>query len=260
MLVHLLDGQVEDLPEIHFGKLASHLLGEDPRGHRRTVDYLELEQLIDEDDHHLLVGRPELENVVQYTDLGLLRLGQGPEHRMELGDGGKAVRERLGAEIEQCLDKDIDLQSIKGAIGHLLAAIPAAGYLLQDVDDLLGQALLPDGHHQLMGHRGSGQVGCNKKWGNDSDNFFGRVARGYISRCLGVSRVGCLPLLELISVSEVSGSRSSENRSNCRPYCSKLGDTFVAIRISLLLLCDSWRGTKRHHHHHHHHHSGVVRC
>lgn len=55
MFVHLLDGQVKNLPQIHFGKLAGHLLGEYPGGHRRAIDYLQLEQFIDQHHHHLLM-------------------------------------------------------------------------------------------------------------------------------------------------------------------------------------------------------------
>lgn len=78
---------------------------------------------------------------------------------MEFGYGRKAVRKRFRAQIQQRLDENIDLQSIEAAVGHLLAAISAIRYILQYVDHLLGRALLPDGHHQLMGHRCSRQVG-----------------------------------------------------------------------------------------------------
>lgn len=83
VLVHLLDGQMQYFPEIHFCEFAGHFLGEYPRGHRRAVDYLQLEQLIDQHHHHLLVRRPELKYVMQYTDLGLLRFGKCSEYRMK---------------------------------------------------------------------------------------------------------------------------------------------------------------------------------
>jgi len=160
MLVHLLDRQVENLPEIHLGELPGHLLREYPSGHRRTVDDLQLEQFVDQNNHHLLVRGPQLVDVVQDADLCLLRFGQGAEYRMELGNGREAVRERLRAQIQQRLDEYIDFQGIKAAVGHLLAAVAAARDVLQDVDHLLGRAFLPDGHHQLMGHRGTRQTCC----------------------------------------------------------------------------------------------------
>lgn len=59
------------------------------------------------------------------------------------------MRERLRAQIEQRLHKDIDFECIEAAIGHLFAAVAGVGYLLQYVDHLLGCALLPDGADQL---------------------------------------------------------------------------------------------------------------
>ena len=70
------DGEMEHLPDVELGELWHHLLGEEPVGHGRALDDLRLEELVDQHDHHLLVGLPHVEDAPQHRDLGLFLLAQ----------------------------------------------------------------------------------------------------------------------------------------------------------------------------------------
>lgn len=76
MLVHLLDGQMQHLPQVQLGEFSGHLLGEDPRGNGGAVHDLRLQHFVYEDYHHLLVRVPQLKHVAQDADLGFLRFCQ----------------------------------------------------------------------------------------------------------------------------------------------------------------------------------------
>lgn len=97
MPVHLLNGQMQDLPQVHLGELPRHLLGKYPIGDGGTLDYLSLEHLVHQHDHHLLLVVPQLEHVPHDADLSLLGLGQYLKHVVELGDGGEAMGEAFRA-------------------------------------------------------------------------------------------------------------------------------------------------------------------
>lgn len=79
---------------------------------------------------------------------------------VELADGGERVRETLGAQVEQRLHEHVDLEGVEGALALHLGVLPGVGQVHQDVQHLLGRALLPHGHHHLMGRRRAGQRRC----------------------------------------------------------------------------------------------------
>lgn len=81
---------------------------------------------------------------------------------MELGDGGKGVGKALRAQIQQRLHEHVDLERIEGRLDHIvLGSLARVRQILQLVQHVLRGALLPNGHHQLVGGRRSRQ-GCWK--------------------------------------------------------------------------------------------------
>lgn len=58
VFVHFLDGQVQYFPQIQFGEIAVHLLGEDPCGDSRTFNDLRFKQFVNQHTHHLLMCAP----------------------------------------------------------------------------------------------------------------------------------------------------------------------------------------------------------
>lgn len=79
---------------------------------------------------------------------------------MELGDGGKGVGKALRAQIQQRLHEHVDLERIEGRLDHIvLGSLARVRQILQLVQHVLRGALLPNGHHQLVGGRRSRQ-GC----------------------------------------------------------------------------------------------------
>ena len=77
LLAHAAHGRVQDLPHVELGQLGLHLVREDPVDHRRALDYLRLQHLVDHDHHHLVFIRVSIlcNNVLfifKYSKLGFL--------------------------------------------------------------------------------------------------------------------------------------------------------------------------------------------
>lgn len=72
VLVHLINSEVQDLPEMRGGEVRRHLLGEQPSGHGTALHDLGLQHFVHEHGDHLRVALPELPDVAEDTDLGFL--------------------------------------------------------------------------------------------------------------------------------------------------------------------------------------------
>lgn len=109
MFVHFVDGDMQNLPQIHLSKLLGHLFAKDPCGDRRAFNNLSFQQFINDNAHHLLVVVPQIKYIVEHTNLTLLGFSELLEHIMILYYCRKSVCKTLGTEIQQCLHKHVNL-------------------------------------------------------------------------------------------------------------------------------------------------------
>ena len=93
--------------------------------------------------------QPDLMEILQQAYLGILRLNERLEDGMELGDGRKRVRERLGSQVQERLDEDLDPERmVRGIAGSVDGQ--GVGQVFEDLQGLFWSAFLLDGCQQVV--------------------------------------------------------------------------------------------------------------